>query len=223
MSRVLHAFICAVSCFFLPMKVSSIEATQDGLEAGCLTIELLPTSLTVLCNARPVRTTTSEELLEVAQSNGEKAFNRYENFDLTADAMLHFPVSAQGQCERRCTQEERCVAYTFDEWNRVCFLKGAVGALLLNARSISGVLSNLEQPVRSSEPIIIEKFNKKSFIDTGFYEVRASSFEGCSALCLADDFCSVFTFMAKGSQCRLYERSGEYFDRKGSTSGAKRQ
>ncbi|RUV63268.1 MAG: hypothetical protein EOS25_08440 [Mesorhizobium sp.] len=116
-----------------------------------------------------------------------------------------------------------CRAYTFDAWNRKCFLKGATGQLLANARATSGVLSSLTTPTSSGANMYFEYFNNKAFPGDGFRVLSAQSRDECGSECWDLNQCAAFSFTASQRRCVLFDQPGEYSSSRGSNSGAKRQ
>ncbi len=204
-----------------------------ALKAGTTTLAvLLVTPIAVVAASLTDRQgeRTGEQVREpagaerrFAQSEPFKTFHRYENFDLTSSPFRQIDLATYDECEQACSEASSCTAYTFDEWNRLCFLKDQAGDLLLNARSVSGVLEQEDQPSRSNRVVEVEIFRNRSFADTGYVARPAGSYKQCIAVCEADEYCFTFTHVSSKNECRMYERSGEYYPRKGYISGAKRQ
>lgn len=168
-----------------------------------------------------------EDEVRVAQATVStdtiRRFTHFESRDLSAEAISRLNVATASSCELACREETSCIAYTYDQWNRACFLKAETGELMINARSVSGVLSGYGTPEESRIPITMEFFNGKAFPDFGFRPETARSRDACSQICMNDEFCVVFTFATRSGECRLYEQGSEYFTRGNHMSGAKRQ
>jgi hypothetical protein len=174
-------------------------------------------------NNSPAEAYRSAEESTQPQRARARYFHHYPNRDLSAPAAQQIDIKTQAQCETMCDKNLDCRAYTFDNWNRRCYLKFSVGELLLNGRTASGVLSSVMQPRESSRPVYLEYFNKKSFSDFGYETSSAPNRDECGSSCLANPNCMAFTFVIADHFCRSYSLTGEYFVRSGFESGAKRQ
>lgn len=152
-----------------------------------------------------------------------RGFSYFENRDLSADLLRRAEAATQARCEHACRANSACRAYSFDRWNRACFLKREPGELLINARSISGVASGIAKPPESARTITIEYFNGKTFAASGYVKRPAANRDQCEQICVADTACAAFTLVVAQKECRLYEQGTEYFPKSGHMSGAKRQ
>lgn len=148
---------------------------------------------------------------------------RFVNRDLTGRSFRTFDMRSLPRCEAACIDNEACVAFTFDGWNGKCFLKSSVGTLLVNARSISGVVGDVAGPPSSRAAVRFEYFNGKAFPGRGYQTHFASSRNACEALCASSSSCIAFNFAGQARQCDLFQQAGEYSNRRGYQSGAKRQ
>ncbi|MDX8457258.1 PAN domain-containing protein [Mesorhizobium humile] len=152
------------------------------------------------------------------------SFSRFVNRDLTGGSIASMAAGSIDQCEAMCQSTGRsCQAYTYDAWNRRCFLKSETGQLILNARAISGVLTDIETPVLSGAPVHMEYFNNKAFSGEGFRVLASPSREACANECWGAGQCVAFGFTSSQRRCVLFDQPGEYFSSRGTDSGAKRQ
>jgi hypothetical protein len=72
-------------------------------------------------------------------------FKTFASRDLTGPATDTIKVKEAAACEGACAAANGCVAYTFNAWNRICFLKATPGLLLLEPSSVSGVSARLRK------------------------------------------------------------------------------
>ncbi|RWX63151.1 PAN domain-containing protein, partial [Mesorhizobium sp. M2A.F.Ca.ET.039.01.1.1] len=160
----------------------------------------------------------------VAAPPPSSSFTRYRNRDLTGSSGASMAAQDADQCEGLCRSASAwCRAYTFDAWNRKCFLKGETGQLMMNARGTSGVISSLGAPSSSGAPVYMEYFNGKAFSGNGFRVLAAPTRDACVNECWNADQCAAFGFTASQRRCVLFDQPGEYFSNRGTDSGAKRQ
>ncbi|WHO82584.1 protein kinase domain-containing protein [Rhizobium leguminosarum] len=150
-------------------------------------------------------------------------FTRYRNYDLSGDTYSSDEMGDVGACEAACASTSYCKAYTYDAWNRKCYLKDDFSMLQLNARTTSGALVGMPEPERSNASINFEYFNKKGFPGRGYSTDSAASRDQCEDSCRNDDQCIAFNFRPANGQCDLFDQVGEYFGRPDVRSGSKRQ
>jgi hypothetical protein len=115
------------------------------------------------------------------------------------------------RCDALCSSENRCIAYTFDKWNNVCFLKSNVDRLRVDAKSVSGFRDPALYALRP-EPIEIQRRAKKGFPDVEYSTVELRSFDDCAQKCLLDKNCSGFNFHVSRNACGLIASPSEYVD-----------
>lgn len=126
-------------------------------------------------------------------------------------------------CVSECKNDNQCVAFSFDKWNRYCFLKHVIpDTLRIEPNSIVGVISTAS-PRDSNAPVRIERFRKKAFPDTPYKQLPASSLEQCEAACNSEDKCEVLTYAKTQNLCKLIARPGEWWRDELADSGVKRQ
>src|SRR4029077_2858656 len=96
-------------------------------------------------------------------------------------------------CISACQTNRQCRAFSYDKWNRYCFLKSQIGALSLDPRSVTGVAENAPPPAMATGPITMERYRGKGFPGAG-YRTLGGTFETCEAACRTDQACVAFTF-----------------------------
>lgn len=152
------------------------------------------------------------------------SFSPYDNYDVEGNDLKQIRDTDIPTCESSCRFESACVAYSFDKWNRMCFLKHSVRLFRLEPNSISGIRAGaIETPVMAATPITIQRYRKKAFPEHGQQSRRAASFDECEQRYQQDTSCVALTFIKKSSQCRLLKTTGEYFADPDADSGVKRQ
>lgn len=151
-------------------------------------------------------------------------FRRFLNRDLKSEAAETRQAESVDQCESMCRASEAwCRAFTYDAWNRKCFLKQGVGQLEMNARATSGVMFGLGTPSASGAAVYLEYFNNKAFPGNGFRVLSARSRDECERECWGMSQCMAFAFTPFQRRCVLFDQPGEYSSRQGTASGAKRE
>jgi hypothetical protein len=115
----------------------------------------------------------------------------------------------QPACEEKCRTDAQCKAYSFDRWNRICYLKSSVGMVRLDPRIVSQVLASLKLTEQSSEPVMVPKRNK-GFPDAGYTQSKTDNYDKCNSLCLMDQDCSGFNYRQTDHVCTLIQFPSEY-------------
>lgn len=157
------------------------------------------------------------------RNDGERLFRTYEGRDINGSDYARIRNTNFEVCVGRCKNDKQCVAYSFDKWNRDCYLKHALPtSLRIEPNSIVGVISTAS-PAVSRDRVVIEKFYNKSFYDRAYREIANTSYNGCIDTCNREDKCEVLTFSKAASTCKLISRPAEWWADSSSDSGIKRQ
>jgi len=150
-------------------------------------------------------------------------FAAYDNFDVHGKDLKQLAKIDLTDCAAACADEKRCIGYSFDKWNRYCFLKATATTMRLEPNTISGLTPTVIAPARASTPVSMQRYRNKAFPYSGQSTTRAASFEECEKRCADDAPCVAFTFFKTSNQCRLMDSTGEYFSDARADSGVKRQ
>lgn len=170
----------------------------------------------------PYGTSTPLSMPPQQQQSQPQRFNTFSSYDLEGTLVSQFGTADPGLCENACRNDGVCMGYTYDRWNRRCYLKSNVRLLYKNARGLSGIDTRLA-PRFSQARVYYEYFNNRAFAGEGRERMKASSRDICQKTCDATSWCSAFRFQTSGGTCSLYENAPEYFSQNGIYSGAKVQ
>jgi hypothetical protein len=152
-----------------------------------------------------------------------RRFRIYEGRDIEGNDLKSLKLANFPNCVDECKADKRCVALSFDKWNRVCFLKRSAGVLMrIEPSSIVAVISDASVE-QSPEPITIEFYRNRTFVDPPYDAVPNMSFSKCSERCARDKKCEVFTLNRADARCNLIARPSEWFKSETSDCGVKRQ
>jgi hypothetical protein len=166
-----------------------------------------------LCRGAPV----------VAGFRDAYSFVSYENQDVTGDELSRERGLDQDACAAKCEGDAACEAYTYDKWNKWCFLKSSVAGLRMEPKAVSGLKPWYSEPPRSGRAVEMVRYRGKRFPGSGYETHRASSFENCEQICRGDGHCMGFTYYSADSRCEAFATLGEYFGHEGADSGVKTQ
>jgi len=151
-----------------------------------------------------------------------RSFTAYSSRDMEGgDYQRHRGISLD-QCEDYCKRDSRCQAYSYDMWNRFCFLKALINPLRLEPRSVTSVPAGITVTYDEREPII-QRRAQKAFPNDPYLQASAQSYDDCSQRCLKDKRCEAFNFYQLTRRCNLIERPKEYSDARGAEIGIKVQ
>ncbi|MGH6815398.1 MAG: PAN domain-containing protein [Hyphomicrobiaceae bacterium] len=150
-------------------------------------------------------------------------FNFHEGRDIDGMDFRRLTKVIFETCVQECQSDRQCHAFSFDKWNRYCFLKHVTPTTLrIEPNSIVAVISTAS-PATSFAPTEMQRYRGRVFPESGFQQTKVSSFEDCETACESNGRCEVFSFLKGSRACRLIARPGEYFRDANVDSGVKRQ
>jgi hypothetical protein len=150
-------------------------------------------------------------------------FITHKNHDLNGGDLRHIEDTDIDKCASACQADVECKAFSYDKWNRWCFIKGQVTVFRLEPNTITGLRREVPQPQSVSTPISMQRYRNKAFPWEGQNTRLADSFADCEERCRLDTTCVAFTFFKTSNQCRLMESANKYVEDARADSGAKRQ
>jgi hypothetical protein len=151
-----------------------------------------------------------------------RSFTIYTSRDMEGGDYYKERGASLEHCESLCKKDSRCQAYSYDVWNRYCFLKASVNPLRLEPRSITSVADSATVTYEEREPVI-QRRPQKAFPNEPYLQANAQSYGDCAQRCLKDKRCEAFNFYQSTRQCHLIEKPREYSDVRGAELGIKLQ
>jgi hypothetical protein len=151
-----------------------------------------------------------------------RSFTIYTSRDMEGGDYYKERGASLEHCESLCKKDSRCQAYSYDVWNRYCFLKASVNPLRLEPRSITSVAEGESVTYDAREPVI-QRRPQKAFPNEPYLQANAQSYGDCAQRCLKDKRCEAFNFYPSARQCHLIEKPREYSDVRGAELGIKLQ
>lgn len=149
-------------------------------------------------------------------------FKVYNNFDLLQGDLRRLERVDVNKCSTACAADTACQAYSYDKWNRWCFLKSKVTTLTLEPSSLSAIRKELEEPTRSNAETRIEMRVGKHLEGSHVRHDTVSAAE-CQRQCEADKKCMGYTFLENGRSCDLFNEIVSVSSGGLATSGFKTQ
>jgi hypothetical protein len=156
-------------------------------------------------------------------NNPAQTFRTEDNQDIDGTDLGKFKNTDLEACASACNGESQCQAYSFDKWNRYCFLKSALTSRRLDPRSTTGIRRDVPTPPTAPEAVQMERYRGKVFPGAGYKATVIARFESCELTCQQDRACVAYTFQKADQLCRLFSSTGEYFANAQTDSGVKRQ
>lgn len=172
-------------------------------------------------------TTTPQASLEIEKPKGtprkDTGFQKFNNTDIAGKVISSMKGGSLDACLAGCGSDDQCLAYTYDRWNRWCFMKSAATGRSVSAKAVSGVRTSLKTPPSASARVEIRRYRGKAFPGRGYRSAATGSSQACEAICGSDAQCTAYTYREKGGKCELYKSADEYQSDSAALSGAKFQ
>lgn len=164
-------------------------------------------------------------------------FNLKDGVDIDGTTESKIDSVYLPKCESACSEDSQCQAFSYDKWNRVCFLKSRADNLEIHAGFESGVRKSVAMPAMSASPIKMVRYPRAAFPGPGYRTLSTGNADDCEAACKKEQACTAFTFEApepaveqtaegtndRGSTCHLYSEAGGRTDNSFAESGVKAQ
>jgi PAN domain/HdeA/HdeB family len=131
-------------------------------------------------------------------------FNGFDNFDLPGGDLRRLERVDLDKCAVACESDRDCHAYSYDKWNRWCFLKSKPTTLTLDPGSTSAVKSSSVQPASSIAAVRMEDRTAKAFAGADHQMASGLSVESCQERCRQDRECLGYTYLKKDKSCHLF-------------------
>jgi hypothetical protein len=148
-------------------------------------------------------------------------FNSFDNVDVLGhDIDIQKGVTRE-ECVAACRGNENCTAYSYDRWNKICFIKGDAPEFVVDARSVTGLRQYTSTPPLAARPIVMEHFRNRSFPIHNETPTSAASVQACESFCVRTTWCIAYTFVRPARECLMFKTAGEYFPNPDADSGAK--
>ncbi|WP_158809154.1 PAN domain-containing protein [Beijerinckia sp. L45] len=173
------------------------------------------------CQVCEFKATAEKKLVGLAAPT---KFRSHDNRDLDGHDLDQSDEEDATKCETSCGRNAQCLGYTYNKWNRKCFIKDKFDHLRLEPRAASGIRDDLPPISQSKEGYIMRHYSEKAFSKSNPYNTAVTqSLERCDSTCMSDKVCVAFTYSKETRKCALFEITDEYFDSKEAVSGIKTQ
>jgi hypothetical protein len=119
--------------------------------------------------------------------------------------------------------EPLCKAYSYDKWNKYCYLKNDVSPLTLDAGSITGIRSSMGVPTISGATLRLERRPGKKFSGQQLRAPYKATLNACQSTCEDSTKCLGYTFSKRVNTCELFESITTFLSNEAMTSAFKTQ
>lgn len=191
----------------------------------------------------------AEEARNTADQKAVVAEDAEKSSKLTGDALKRFKIksnrdmygqdipSSDGRagsfalntdaCASKCDILKSCVAFSFDQWNKQCYLKNKIISSNLDPRSLIGVKSEFDLPKPLKQPAEMKILRNNRFRGNLVAHTKVDDFGQCRTSCEKDMRCVAFSFVKASvgeENCEMFNQSEVgYFSQVGADSGWKEQ
>jgi hypothetical protein len=170
------------------------------------------------------RTPTPQQQPPVEEPKPQRQFALYENHDVFGNDIDVFPSDSLEQCQQACADNSQCSVFTFNAWNKKCFLKERGDDLRLDPRATTGVSTELGPPSYRDSQVVMEYYHSYVMSGTRIGPPRVSNNrQQCESICWENDRCVAFSFDAADRACSMFDKADNRFARRGIESGSKVQ
>jgi PAN domain len=150
-------------------------------------------------------------------------FKTFDNVDVLGYDINVLKQTAPDECSLACRDNRNCSVYSYDKWNKMCFLKEINGdfEFVVDARSVTGLREYISVPDFSTNPTVIQHLRNRGFPGYNVTPNQVATFEVCESHCVNASWCVAFTFVKSSRKCFMFKTTGEYFSNTDTDSGAK--
>ncbi len=153
-----------------------------------------------------------------------RKFFFYEGRDIDGYDLRVLKGTNFANCTEQCKTEVRCRAFSYDKWNRWCFLKRNLPTELRAEPNSIVAVPESAKTRDASTPLVMLRYRNAIFVDPPYSQIRGINYVTCEQLCESDNICEAFTYIKVEKLCKLIRRPSEYFrNNPTADSGVKRQ
>jgi peptidyl-prolyl cis-trans isomerase C len=150
-------------------------------------------------------------------------FGTYANGDIYGGDFQTLKGVEQKACSFACQANAQCQAFSYDRWNRWCYLKSVVGELAFEPGSVSGVKKTLAEPAKSTAAVRIDRHLAKGYAGSLKRTTAVLSIEQCEETCGAEKSCVGYTYSKRAKACKVFDQIDSFAPEAGAVSGHKTQ
>lgn len=151
------------------------------------------------------------------------AFRAYDNYDMEGGDIRKVEKVEQQECVAACASDAACKGYSYDKWNRYCYLKNELSALILDPSAVTAVRPDTGEPKAADNAPRLDRRPGRKFSGDKTGERSKSTLEQCAADCREDSRCLGYTFFKAGGVCQSFGAITTFLQDKAATSAVKTQ
>jgi hypothetical protein len=140
----------------------------------------------------------------------QATFNVIANYDIKGgdftdgSGSVRVAKMSSAECLTACRANGVCVAFSYDKWNGVCFLKKSLNALRLDPHSDTSIRSDQTHPGFASDTKHFCPYNNNTLTGDISQRFRGQSTSDCEQACQSDNTCVAYTFSRDDKSCSLF-------------------
>jgi hypothetical protein len=131
-------------------------------------------------------------------------FNAYVNYDIYGGDIEIIKPTDVAACMSKCQTNSSCVAYSFDKWNKSCYIKNTLGNLILDPHSDTNIRRDQPHPGFSSQGKSFCRYSNSTASGDDLPAFASPSIEMCEKSCGQNQSCVAFTFRRTDNQCQQF-------------------
>jgi len=157
------------------------------------------------CNARMAKAIKiGIETLRLTNSGVATNFSIRKNVDLVGgDLGPPLKKVEYAECAVACKSNSGCRAFSYDKWNKYCYLKQTITSMHLDPHSDTGWDNTLPEPARARTPETITDFSRY-LVGSIYRNATVGSRAACASICSKESNCVGYDASFSGSACFLY-------------------
>lgn len=150
-------------------------------------------------------------------------FDTYPNYDVFGGDLRRAASRTLKDCADSCESDRACQGFSFDRWNRACFLKARIAGISVDPSSTAGIRSAMTKPDVSGAAIRMTRRTGKNSEGALLKKTTSIRVEDCERACIEDGACVGFTFRKARNSCETYSSIDRLQAEPRAISGTKNQ
>lgn len=131
-------------------------------------------------------------------------FNEYTNYDMDGGDIRKVEKIEQQGCAAACTGESTCKGYSYDKWNKYCYLKNQLVPLVVDPSSVTAIRASAGEPTLSDVKLRLDRRIGRRFSGQKIRDMSRTSPELCQSACEHEAKCLGYSFLKREAACQLF-------------------
>jgi hypothetical protein len=167
------------------------------------------------CMACKFKAVAQSEFADLTKPKPIASFSVTVNYDMDGgdirdgDAIMMARNADLLTCQSKCQAVDACIAYSFDKWNKSCYLKDRLSPMVLDTHSNTYIRQDQTHPGLSTASKRFCHYANSAVVGEEFPAVTVPSTARCEQSCAADQTCVAYTFRSTDNLCRLFRSTSD--------------